>query len=252
MAPRANPAPEGNSARGGLAMRRTWSWLASALLVIGLLASPATVGAATPLENHVIGYNAYAGFSSEDGCTSVAVLVDSSHALYMPAHGAGGGVYKQHLTNLEITVTDTCAPSVAAGGGGGGGGGGGTVVADWFGQAPVAPDFGPRLGSATLRATVAMTDELSGATASATVALRWTATSADTTAPSHYHERYPFIVILNTNSNDTNREAVADGAVTMGGVNYAPNEGEGSLWSVRFHCRQIGFGNGSSDWGLCY
>jgi len=223
--------------------------LLSLLLSLGLaVALPATALADTPLENHVLSRDAYAAFSSTQGGLSTSVLVSSSASLFMPAHGAGGGVQLQGLTSLEIVVEETSAAVAAAAGGGGGG----TVVADWFGQARVPLHPRGNMASARLTAVITVVDEVSGQEADVVVSLFWRATSRAEHNPVHFHHRYPGIVILNTNSNDTFREAVVSGTVMLNGVNWTPGSTDGLLTTTRFHCRQIGHGHGGSDWGLCF
>lgn len=224
--------------------------LLSFLFSLGLaLALPANAMAATPLENHVLSRAANAIFSSTDGSLSTSVLVSSSQSLFMPAHGAGGGVVHGGLTSVEIIVEDTSAEVTAAAGGGGGGGG---VVADWFGQAMIPLHVGGSMANARLTAVIPMVDEVSGDEADAVVNITWRATSRADHDPVHFHHRYPGIVVLNTNSNDTFRNAVVWGMVMLNGVNWTPDRTDGLLTTTHFHCRQIGHGHLGSDWGLCY
>ncbi|HKO34169.1 MAG TPA: hypothetical protein VJY85_10530 [Candidatus Limnocylindria bacterium] len=223
----------------------------SLLFALGLVtALPATALAATPLENHVLSRDAYATFSSTEGRLSTSVLVASSRALYMPAHGAGGGVVHQGVTSVEIIVEEAPAEVTAAAAGGGGGGG--TLLADWYGQVMVPLHAPASMARATVTAVVPMVDEVSGDQADAVVNLVWLATGPAQRHPVHLHHRYPGIVILNTNSNDTLREAVASGTVMLNGVNWTPDTAESLLSTTRFHCRQIGHGHMGSDWGLCF
>jgi hypothetical protein len=222
---------------------------ASVVLLALAMVLPVPVRADTPLENHVISRDAYAMFTSESECTTVSVYVNSSTNLFFPAHGVGGGVSKQGLTSLAIIVEDTCAAaeSVSAYAGGGG-----AVVADWLGQTLAAPAVQGNLNEAHLVAMIPMVDEVTGADAVATVDLTWTATGPDLVRPSHIHMRYPKAVVVNSNSNDTQRDAIASGTVFMEGINLTPQSTEGILSATRFHCRQIGFAQIGSDWDQCY
>ena len=223
---------------------------ASVVLLALAMVLPVPVRADTPLENHVISRDAYAVFTSESECTTVSVYVNSSTNFFFPAHGAGGGVTKQGLTSLAIIVEDTCVAaqsmSVYAAGGGG------AVVADWLGQTQAALAVHGNLNEAHLVATIPMVDGVSGAESIATVDLTWTATGPDLVRPSHIHLRYPKAVVVNSNSNDTLRDATASGTVFFDGVNLTPQPTEGILSATRFHCRQIGFAQIGSDWDQCY
>lgn len=223
---------------------------ASVVLLALAMVLPIPVRADTPLENHVISRDAYAVFTSESECTTVNVYVNSSTNMFFPAHGDGGGVSKQGLTSLAIIVEDTCATaesvSVFAGGGGG------AVIADWMGQTQAALAVRGNLNEAHLVAVIPMVDQVSGDEAVASVDMTWTATGPDLVRPSHIHLRWPHTVVLNSNSNDTLRDAVASGTVLFEGVNLTPNPTDGLLSATRFHCRQIGFAQIGSDWDLCY
>jgi hypothetical protein len=224
---------------------------ASIVLLALAMVLPMPVSADTPLENHVISRDAYAVFTTESACSTVTVFVNSSTNMFVPAHGDGGGVVKQGLTSLAILVEDTCAAadsvSILAGGGGGGG-----VIADWLGQTQAALVVRGNLNEARLVATIPMEDQVSGALAAASVDLTWTATGPDIVRPSHIHVRWPQTVVLNRNSNDTMRDAVAFGTVLFEGEDVTPEPADGVLSTTRFHCRQIGFAQIGSDWGLCY
>ena len=171
--------------------------------------------------------------------------------MFFPAHGDGGGVSRQGLTSLAILVEDTCAAagsvSVLAGGGGGG-----AVTADWLGQTQAALVVRGNLNEARLVATIPMEDQVSGLQAVASVDLTWTATGPDLVRPSHVHLRWPQTVVLNSNSNDTMRDAIASGTVLFEGENVTPQPADGLLSTTRFHCRQIGFAQIGSDWDMCY
>jgi hypothetical protein len=224
---------------------------ASVVLFALAMVLPIPVRADTPLENHVISRNAYAVFTSESECTTVNVYVNGGTYLFFPAHGAGGGVTKQGLTSLAITVEDTCAAaesmSVFAAGGGGGG-----LIADWLGQTQTALAVRGNLNEAHLVAMIPMVDQVSGAEADASVDLTWTAIGPAVGSPSRIHLRWPQTVVVNSNSNDTQRDAIASGTVMFEGANLTPDQTVGLLYATRFHCRQIGFALIGSDWDMCY
>jgi hypothetical protein len=224
---------------------------ASIVLLALAMVLPIPVRADTPLEVHVISRAAYAVFTSESECTTVNVYVNSSTNLFFPAHGDGGGVSNQGLTSLAIIVEDTCTAaesmSVVAGGGGGG-----AVIADWMGQTQATPAVRGNLHEAHLVATIPMEDQVSGAEAVASVDLTWTATGPDLVGPSHIHLRWPQALVVNSNSNDTQRDAIASGTVMFEGANMTPAATDGLLSATRFHCRQIGFAQMGADWGMCY
>lgn len=224
---------------------------ASAVLLALAMVLPIPVRADTPLENHVISRAAYAVFTSESECTTVTVYVNSSTNLFVPAHGDGGGVTKQGLTSLAILVEDTCAAAESMFAFAGGGGGG-AVIADWLGQTQAALAVRGNLNEAHVVATIPMEDQLSGDEAVASVDLTWTATGPDLVRPSHIHLRWPQTVVVNSNSNDTQRDAIASGSVMFEGANMTPEPTDGVLSATRFHCRQIGFAQIGSDWDMCY
>lgn len=224
---------------------------ASIVLLALAMVLPIPVRADTPLENHVISRDAYAVFTTETECTTVTVYVNSSANLFVPAHGDGGGVSKQGLTSLAIMVEDTCTAaesfSVLAGGGGGG-----AVIADWMGQTQDSLAVRGNLNEAHLVATIPMVDQVSGDESVASVDLAWTAIGPDLVGPSHIHLRWPWTVVVNSNSNDTQRDAIASGTVMFEGANVTPSPTDGLLSATRFHCRQIGFAQIGSDWDMCY
>jgi hypothetical protein len=222
------------------------------VLVLGVFI-PGPVAADTPLENHAISRDAFATLAWEEGCASVSVYVSSSSARYVPAHGDGGGIVRQGLTTVGITIEDLCSSSThRAAAAAGGGGNGGATIADWFGQSLDELIVHGAMGFASIHASVPVTDSVSGAEAIATVDLTFTATGPDVVRPSHVHLRYPFTVVVNTNSNDVMRDAVAVGTLMLDGTNWTPEAAPALLTTTRFHCRQIGFAQMGSDWGQCY
>ena len=108
--------------------------------------------------------------------------------------------------------------------------------------------------SAHLDATLLMTDEVSGDTASVPVDLTWVATDRAHPDPTgNNHVRFPGEGIVNTHDNNINLPAVAWGTVWLRGVNVSPEPDAGAtLQQVKSSCMEIGDPQWDGDTLFCF
>ena len=217
-------------------------FLAMAVLAAAM-AAPAGALAAPPYSYHTIANrDAYAFFDATSGDLGIAVWVSGTDARMSlkpsgpPLNGAFG------LTSVTIIVVDLTRPT----------GKGYVKLADWDGQVAVAPTFHGALDRASLLVDVPVTDAITGAGGVAEVSIAWTASGPSATGPEHLHLRWPGELILNSNSNDNERPAIAEGSVRLavaGLLVNGPDSGA-MLHSTKFNCRQIGYRT-LGDVGVC-
>jgi hypothetical protein len=220
--------------------------LLPALAAVTMLALPATTSAATPAIYHTIdGRFASAYFTSLDGCLQTDVWVASSAAPYAPQPGGSDALNKQGLTSVQIFVYDTCQPLE---------GKHYPIVADWFAQSSDRLVTESRMRSAYLRATLTMTDSVSGASADVPIDLVWQASAAahpDTVRNNHV--RFAGEGIVNTHDNNINLSAVASGTVWLNGVNVSPDPDlSATLEQIRSACMEVGYPQWEGDTLFCF
>ena len=207
--------------------------LASAAILAPVIAAPAT--AADPVMRHIVdSVHADANFSFVDpgGCLSTDIWISSGEGTYSIPPGAPS---TQGLTSVDIFVTDLCAErelSVMAGGGGGG-----VTVAAWSAQTLDPLVARPNLSGARYAATVLLTDEVSGATATAIVDLAWQPAGPIDHWTANLGDRWPAIGMYHGIENWKIRDATATGSIVLGGDDLiAGMEGPGHLERGKWHC----------------
>jgi len=219
------------------------------LLALGAMMTltlPATASAAPPAIHHTIdGRFASAYFTSLDACLQTDVWVSSSAATYAPQPGVDDTLNKQGLTSVEIVVYDTCKPME---------GKHYPIVSEWFSQTPDRLVAESRIRTAHLDAILAMTDSVSGDTASVPVDLNWAATARAHPDPvRNNHVRFPGEGIVNTHDNNINLPAMAWGTVWLNGVNVAPEADESAtLEQIKSSCMEIAFPHWTGDSLFCF
>ncbi|MDH4335592.1 MAG: hypothetical protein OEW24_10155 [Chloroflexota bacterium] len=219
------------------------------LLALGAMMTltlPATASAAPPAIHHTIdGRFASAYFTSLDACLQTDVWVSSSAATYAPQPGVDDTLNKQGLTSVEIVVYDTCKPME---------GKHYPIVSEWFSQTPDRLVAESRIRTAHLDAILAMTDSVSGDTASVPVDLNWAATARAHPDPvRNNHVRFPGEGIVNTHDNNINLPAMAWGTVWLNGVNVAPEADESAtLEQTKSSCMEIAFPHWTGDSLFCF
>ncbi len=220
--------------------------LLPALAAVMMLSLPTSASAAPPAIYHTIdGRFASAYFTSLDGCLQTDVWVSSSAATYAPQPGVQDSLNKQGLTSVQIVVYDTCKPME---------GKHYPIVADWFSQTPDRLVAESRMRAASLDVTLAMTDSVSGDTASVSVDLTWVATAgAHPDTVRNNHVRFPGEGIVNTHDNNINLPAMAWGTVWLHGVNVAPGADESAtLEQIKSSCMEIAFPHWAGDSLFCF
>ena len=189
--------------------------LTAAVLAVAILALPATTQAASQpaMVFTMRGQFAGAGFTSFDTstCTSTNVYVFGGDAIVRSGPGStnpsqGAGVF--------IEQDNPCAnPNMP------------TVLLAAGGFASPA-DFqvcctSQKLSSATLNATVPVTDFVSGSSFTVVVHLSWTGSGGLSSTSSHGVFKSPGLTIINR-FNETIRLATAAGTVSNGTTNFTP------------------------------
>lgn len=220
--------------------------LLAALAAVMMLSLPTIASAAPPAIYHTIdGRFASAYFTSLDGCLQTDVWVSSSAATYAPQPGVDDTLNKQGLTSVQIVVYDTCKPME---------GKHYPIVVEWFSQTPDRLVAASRMRTAHLHAILAMTDSVSGETASVPVDLTWVATDrAHPDTVRNNHVRFPGEGIVNTHDNNINLPAAAWGTVWLNGVNVTPGADEGAtLEQIKSSCMEIAFPHWAGDSLFCF
>jgi hypothetical protein len=217
--------------------------MALAVAMAASLLIPGAALASTPFSYHTISSkSAVATFSRVDGHFETVVYVGTSDARMSLKPGAAPIVGRSGLTTVDIIVSDLDQPT----------GKGYVQVAQWSGQIPLIGTFRGSLATASVTATIPVTERLSGDTGTATLHVTWVATSRASTAPRHMHLRWPHLLILVSNSNDKDRTALAVGTVSLDGGTLIQGATDSSallLWT-RFNCRQMGYRQ-VADFGEC-
>ncbi len=191
--------------------------LIGALLLTGVLpgatrpahAATTTAGVCDLSAQHSVctdnGVDASTVFSSNDGCVFTDVGVDASQDLSQSATDPSAGTTGVLVMFYQY---NTCSS---------------TEVANAEGQITGVDFQGDRqLNTATLNATVPLTDNYSGQPSgiTLTIALTWHGVGATTTVSEDFRYRSPNGVVI-TRTGATARSAITEGTVTDGTTNYA-------------------------------
>ncbi|MEO8246853.1 MAG: hypothetical protein ABI622_06985 [Chloroflexota bacterium] len=207
--------------------RRTLLVIAAGAMVAALI--PAAALAGPPEGYRVIDYrHADGGTSSVDGCIGTDVYFGSTDAVY---GGRPGTVNKQAgPTDVLVIVSDLCGEPV---------GKGYPLLALWQGQAMVGLQSNARFTSASVDAWIPVSDDVSGATATAHLVVTWTSSGRATLDPTHLHVRFPGIAVVNSHDNDTMVDATATGSVSIGSWSTEIATGDAHLSSVKAGCQAM-------------
>jgi hypothetical protein len=158
----------------------------------------AASGTTTQFKFH--GLSAQANFDNTDGCIETFVFVDGFQNTVNKQTFSGADVFIGKVNNCTNTSLLNAS--------------GGTD----------SPSFqiDQELLSASLSATIPVTDSVSGNTFLVSVNMTWTSTSAigHQNATSHYHTKG---FTINSHSNADFRDAIASGTVSDGTTNYTPS-----------------------------
>ena len=207
--------------------RRTFLVVAASAMLAALV--PAGTLAAPPEGYRVIDYrhaDAYAG--SVDGCIGTDVYLGSTDAVY----GGRPGTINQQAgpTDVLVIVSDLCGEPV---------GKGYPLLALWQGQAMVGLRSNAQFTTASVDAWIPVSDDVSGATDTAHLAMSWTSSGRATVDPTHLHVRFPGVAVVNSHDNDTMVDAVASGSVSIGAWSTEIWTDDANLSSVKSGCQAM-------------
>jgi hypothetical protein len=207
--------------------RRTLLVIAGGVMLAALI--PAAAMAGPPEGYRVISYrHADGGASSVDGCIGTDVYFGSTDAVY---GGRPGTINKQAgPTDVLVIVSDLCGEPV---------GKGYPLLALWQGQAMVGLQSNAQFTSASVDAWIPVSDDVSGATDTAHLAVTWTATGRATLDPTHLHVRFPGVAVVNSHDNDTMVDAGASGTLSIGAWSTDIATTDAHLSSVRAGCQAM-------------
>ena len=208
-------------------IRRTLLAVATVAVLAGLM--PAVTMAAPPEGYRVIdSRHADGGMSSVDGCVGTDVFFGSTDAVF---GGRPGTINKQAgPTDVAVILSDVCAEPV---------GKGFPVLAAWTGQTMVGLVSDARFTTASVDAWIPVTDDVTGASATAHLVMSWTASGRATPDPSHIHNRIAGVAVVNSHDNNTMVDAIAAGSVTIGGWTTEVWTDAAHLASVRASCQVV-------------
>jgi hypothetical protein len=208
---------------------------AGAALLAGVLAAGFS-GVAGPVQArpqiyHTI-FSSFAGasFAVQEDCLSQQVYVSAARGQYAAQPGPVG---KQARTSILFIVTDECTTARAAAGGGG------TVLLEAMGEVAVAPRLAPRLGSATLEATVPLVDEVSGSTFMADIRITWVATGPMDHDTGHVSVQFPKAGSVHSTANDKRREATATISMSSGAFAFEATTDQAVLELIKSRCMEV-------------
>jgi hypothetical protein len=171
--------------------------LSSLLVFVFSTATPVLAASGTSAHFTFHGLTAFAEFdtNSPDGCVETFVYVDGTQG------------HKSTEADVFVGQFDNCTQ---------------TLLLSAFGSAS-NPHFqvDKKLGSASLSATIPVTDEVSGTTLNVSVSVTWTALDAlmQENGTFHFHSKG---FIDNSHFNAAFRDANASGTVSNGTTNYTP------------------------------
>jgi hypothetical protein len=151
------------------------------------------------------GPSAVVSFVSTEGCITTDVSVFASDE---SLHDPPGPPTPMSVANVMIDQFDNCT---------------GATLLSAFGEATLtdqAFEVKSQLTSATLNATVQVTDSITGSTSNVDVDLTWSSIGDLFQQTLHTHVHTPGL-ISQSRSNGAFREAQASGSVSLGGVNLA-------------------------------
>jgi hypothetical protein len=198
-------------------------------LAISLLAAamPVATLAAVPDGYRVISYRHAEGYvASADGCVLTEAYFGSTAAKY---GGRPGPINKQAgPTDVLLIVSDVCAEPV---------GKGYPKLAVWQGQAMVGLGSTAQFDRAWVQAAIPVHDDVSGADSFAVIDLSWVSTERAVIDPSHYHERFPGIAVVNSHDNDTMVAATVTGTMEIGEIGLEISSSDALLSSVKAGCQ---------------
>lgn len=188
-------------------MRTRLLAVATLTLVLLGLALPARAAGAETLHVQFQGQTAQAEFSTTQGCVQTLVYVLATDGRFKtdpgsPQAASGGEVY--------LSQFDVCTQ---------------TQLVDAFGFAVLAPDeyrIDEQFTTATLTATVEVSDVASGASFPVHVGVRWTGFGDTFSRDERYRRQEAPGVWVNFHQDGTFRQATASGSVSDGTTNFTP------------------------------
>jgi hypothetical protein len=183
-----------------------------------LTAAPTAQAAVTTTVYHVRnGQEAVAIYQTVSGTRETSAFVDARSGIEQTPPGPPS---MQQMVNLEVSVFDISTNTLIAGGTGA--------------AVPTSIAFGAALSSATLVATIPMSDPFTGTPlGNAEVNLTWTGFGAVTKQTSTTHFRAPGFTV-NDHSSVSFRPANVSGSILFGGVDYATTLLDGEIAKVQF------------------
>jgi hypothetical protein len=177
-------------------------------LVFGILILHTAVWAADTFS--VRGPSASSGFSRTEGCITTEVFVFATEVKF---HDPPGPPTPVSFADVGLFQFDDCTR---------------TTLQEAFGDATLTDEafqVSRKLTSATLKATVQVTDEISGSTSTLDIDLTWTGTGELVRETDRFHSHAPG-VNFQSRFNGRFRDAEASGSVSLGGMNLAQQPSE--------------------------
>jgi hypothetical protein len=226
---------------------RTGAALLACVLAAGFTGVAAPVQARPQIYHTIFSSFAGASFTVQEGCLSQQVYVSAARGQYAAQPGPVG---KQARTSILFIVTDVCSTARAAAGAAAGGGG--TVLLDAMGEVAVAPRLAPRLGSATLEATVPLLDAISGSTFMADIRVTWTATGPMDHDTVHVNVLFPKAGSIHSSANDKRREATATLSMSSGAFTLEATTDEAVLELIKARCMEVVWPKYSGESTWCF
>jgi hypothetical protein len=159
---------------------------------------------------NVRGPSAFAEFSRTEGCITTVVFVFGTEVKF---HDPPGPPTPVSFAEVGLLQFDDCT---------------GATLQAAFGDATLTDEafqVNRELSSATLNATVQVTDEITGSTSTVEVDLTWTGTGELVRETERFHSHAPG-VNFQSRFNGRFRDAEASGSVSLGGVNLAQQPSE--------------------------
>lgn len=187
-------------------MRTRLLTVVSLALVLLVLALPARAAGAETLHVSFKGQTAQAEFSSTQGCVQTVVYVLASDGL---AKTDPGGPEAASAGEVYVFQEDVCTQ---------------TQLVDAFGLAVLAPDefqIDTQFTTATLIATIEVSDFTSGISFPVHVSVSWTGFGDTFSQDDRFHVKTPGFKV-NFHLDGTFRQATASGTVSDGTTNFTP------------------------------